>query len=121
ARRPSRVSGERREAPSGCDGVPARAPRRIRRREPTQLTREIAMQDVPADRSDPFISTGQLPPPETVTALVRDAHERFKSDSEAEFHHLPGPGQNAGGVVWHLRCRHDRECLPSRRRREIVL
>lgn len=42
------------------------------------------MQDVPADRSDPFISTGQLPPPETVTALVRDAHERFKSDSEGQ-------------------------------------
>ncbi len=40
------------------------------------------MQDMPAHRSDAFISTGQLPPPETVTALVRGAHERFKSDNE---------------------------------------
>jgi glutaminase len=32
----------------------------------------------------PFISTGQLPTPEAVSALVDDAHARFRSNNERE-------------------------------------
>jgi hypothetical protein len=32
----------------------------------------------------PFISTGQLPTPEAITALVDDAHARFRSNNEGE-------------------------------------
>ena len=36
-----------------------------------------------ADRSaDSYVSTGCLPPSDVVTALVNDAHERFKSNTE---------------------------------------
>ena len=32
----------------------------------------------------PYVSTGQLPPPERVRALVAEAHRRFKSNTEGE-------------------------------------
>ena len=35
-----------------------------------------------AERSKPFISTGHLPDPERVMALLTDAHERFASNTE---------------------------------------
>ena len=31
-----------------------------------------------------YVSTGHLPPPEVVTTLVSEAHERFKSNTEGE-------------------------------------
>ena len=34
--------------------------------------------------SPPYVSTGHLPPPEQVRALVAEAHERFKSNTEGE-------------------------------------
>ena len=41
------------------------------------------MNDDPADDAPatlPFVSTGHLPPPDLVTALVREAHARFADD-----------------------------------------
>jgi len=32
----------------------------------------------------PFISTGHLPTPEAISALVDDAHARFRSNNEGE-------------------------------------
>lgn len=34
--------------------------------------------------SSPYVSTGHLPPPEQVKALVTEAHRRFKSDTEGQ-------------------------------------
>ena len=31
-----------------------------------------------------YVSTGHLPPPETVKALMSEAHERFKSNDEGQ-------------------------------------
>jgi glutaminase len=36
------------------------------------------------DREFPFVSTGHLPTPETVAALVAEAHARYKSNTEGE-------------------------------------
>lgn len=36
----------------------------------------------PARSANPFVSTGHLPDAETVTELLREAHERFASDTE---------------------------------------
>jgi glutaminase len=49
------------------------------------------MDDPRADGGDPsFVSTGQLPPPELVQALVDQAHERYRSvDEGARFDVYP--------------------------------
>ncbi len=36
----------------------------------------------PTDSADPYVSTGHLPPEDRVRALVAEAHERFRSDTE---------------------------------------
>ena len=46
--------------------------------------REEGVMMAPRPGGDPFISTGHLPTPETVTALVSEAHERFKSNREGQ-------------------------------------
>src|SRR5271154_5241356 len=42
------------------------------------------MQARPENLEAPFVSTGNLPTPETVKALVAEAHARFKSDTDGE-------------------------------------
>jgi hypothetical protein len=34
------------------------------------------------DRPDSYVSTGHLPPPDRVAALVEEAYEQFKSNRE---------------------------------------
>jgi glutaminase len=36
------------------------------------------------DRPDSYISTGHLPPPDQIAALVEEAYEKFKSNREGQ-------------------------------------
>ena len=45
----------------------------------------MAPQNVIEDSAGPhYISKGRLPPPELVTELVREVHQRFKSNTDGE-------------------------------------
>lgn len=39
---------------------------------------------MPTSAEAAYVSTGHLPPPESVQALVSEAHARFKSDTDGE-------------------------------------
>ena len=74
---------------------------------------EIRPADEPEAGYD-FVSTGRLPPSDLVSALVAEAHDRFKSDSGGEnSQRLSGARPHAEHAVRHLRGR-ERAAASSR-------
>ena len=71
---------------------------------------------VDAAAAPPYVSTGHLPPPERVRALVAAAYERFKSNEDGKNADVyPALAADARGSVRRVRCWHQRRYLRHRR------